>query len=97
MNLPGRDAVARAIAQRHGTGEAGRGAWWYAALLPDGAPVFMHAIPAALGGHDAPLQAYAAALVEIRRIYRARLRTHYADEQRWPEAPFWRERTPAAA
>ena len=56
-----------------------------------------HAIPAALGGNDVQLQAYAATLVEIRRLYRMRLRAHYAGEQRWPEAPFWRERALAAA
>ena len=46
------------------------------------------AIPAALGGDDAPLRAYAAALVEVRGLYRARMRAAYADEQRWPDAPF---------
>jgi flavin-dependent dehydrogenase len=54
------------------------------------------AIPAALRGDEAPLQAYAAALLEIRRIYRHRLRAHYAAETRWPEAQFWAERMPAA-
>lgn len=56
-----------------------------------------HAIPAALRGNDTRLEAYAAALIEIRRLYRARLRAHYASERRWPDAPFWRERAPAAA
>jgi flavin-dependent dehydrogenase len=52
------------------------------------------AIPAALGGDDAPLQAHAAALIEVRRLYRARLCAHYAAERRWPDAPFWRDRRP---
>lgn len=49
------------------------------------------AIPAAMRGDPAPLQAYAARLLEIRRLYRQRLLAHYADERRWPDAPFWRE------
>ncbi len=55
------------------------------------------AIPAALRGDAAGLRAYAATLTEIRRIYRARSQAHYADERRWPEAPFWRERLAAGA
>ncbi|WP_437720282.1 FAD-dependent monooxygenase [Sorangium sp. So ce861] len=55
------------------------------------------AIPAAMRGDLGPLRAYAARLLEMRRLYRQRLSAHYADEQRWPEAPFWREHGRATA
>jgi flavin-dependent dehydrogenase len=51
-----------------------------------------HAIPAALDGDRAPLHAYAAAIADVRRFYRARLCAAYAAEQRWPDAPFWQGR-----
>jgi 2-polyprenyl-6-methoxyphenol hydroxylase-like FAD-dependent oxidoreductase len=57
-----------------------------------GAMEVARAVDAALRGEAARLDAYAARLREIRRIYRQRVRAHYAEEQRWPDAPFWRER-----
>jgi len=50
------------------------------------------AVAAALAGDTAPLAAYAAQLAGIRAIYRDRVRQHYAEERRWPDAPFWRQR-----
>lgn len=55
------------------------------------------AIAAAMRGNLEPLHAYVARIAEIRRIYRERLLTHYASEQRWPDAPFWRERRSGGA
>jgi len=36
------------------------------------------------------LDAYAARLAEVRRIYRTRVLAHYRQERRWPDATFWR-------
>lgn len=48
------------------------------------------ALRAARSGDMAALPAYAAQCGEIRRVYRQRVRMHYAEEHRWPDAPFWR-------
>lgn len=57
-----------------------------------GAMEVAKAVDAAMRGDAAPLDAYTARLLEIRRIYRGRVRAYYAQEQRWPDAPFWRDR-----
>lgn len=45
-------------------------------------------IAAALRGDLDGLYGYAAHCAEIRRIYRYRIRAHYANERRWPESGF---------
>lgn len=50
------------------------------------------AVDAALRGDTRQLRAYSERLAEIRRIYRSRVRAHYAEERRWPDTPFWRDR-----
>jgi len=49
------------------------------------------AVVAALRGELGPLRTYGERLAEIRRIYRSRVRAHYAAERRWSDAPFWRD------
>jgi flavin-dependent dehydrogenase len=48
-----------------------------------------NAVSAALHGDRAPLSAYQAQCGDIRRVYRERVRAHYAQERRWPDADFW--------
>jgi flavin-dependent dehydrogenase len=55
------------------------------------------AVHAAMRGDTAPVTTYAARLLEIRRIYRQRVAALYAEERRWPDAPFWRARGRTAA
>lgn len=57
-----------------------------------GALVLADAIPAALAGDTAPLDAYAAAVRQDFTTYRAMRRDLYGLETRWPDAPFWARR-----
>ena len=47
---------------------------------------------AALEDDTGPAAAYAASMERIYSDYRTRLRGIYAQEQRWPQAPFWARR-----
>jgi hypothetical protein len=49
-------------------------------------------VQSALLGDTSALSAYAAQLIDIRDVYRQRVRMYYAEERRWPDAPFWSER-----
>ena len=50
------------------------------------------AVLAALDGDGDDLTAYAIQLANIRDTYRARVQMHYAQEQRWHDAPFWKSK-----
>jgi flavin-dependent dehydrogenase len=54
------------------------------------------AVAAAEGGDGAAAAAYAASVTRIYEDYRARHRGIYLQERRWPDAPFWARRAPAA-
>jgi 2-polyprenyl-6-methoxyphenol hydroxylase-like FAD-dependent oxidoreductase len=57
-----------------------------------------HAALAHLGGDPTALPDYAARTVAAYERYLALWRAYYAEERRWPEAPFWRRRQiPGAA
>lgn len=51
------------------------------------------AVHAALAGDPQAGLDYGRMLAEVRRRYLAAHRHHYAQERRWPDAPFWRSRS----
>jgi flavin-dependent dehydrogenase len=51
---------------------------------------------AAAEGDDEAAAAYAAGVTRIYEDYRARHHGIYLQERRWPDAPFWARRAPAA-
>ena len=54
------------------------------------------AVAAAEGDDDDAAAAYTASVTRIYEDYRARYHGIYLQERRWPDAPFWARRAPAA-